>query len=65
MIPEALLSRRDIPGEDLLHGELKNLMYNTQQDIEEASGDRRAYLEGMLEAYSIIYKETYRISLAR
>ena len=65
MIPEALLSRRDIPGEDLIHGELKNLMYNTQQDIEEASGDRRAYLEGMLEAYSIIYKETYRISLAR
>ena len=65
MIPEALLSRRYIPGEDLIHGELKNLMYNTQQDIEEATGDRRAYLEGMLEAYSIIYKETYRISLAR
>lgn len=65
MIPEALLSRRDIPGEDLIHGELKSLMYNTQQDIEEATGDRRAYLEGMLEAYSIIYKETYRISLAR
>ena len=65
MIPEALLSRRDIPGEDLLHGELKSLMYNTQQEIEESTGIRRAYLEGMLEAYSLVYRETYRISLDR
>lgn len=65
MIPDLLLARRDIPGEDLLHSELKNLMYLTQQEIEEASGSRRDYLEGMLEAYSNIYRETYRISFAR
>lgn len=65
MIPDLLLARKDIPGEDLLHGELKNLMYLTQQEIEEASGSRKDYLEGMLEAYSNIYRETYRISFAR
>jgi hypothetical protein len=65
MISEKLLANREIKDIDLLHGELKSLMYNTQQEIEESTGIRRAYLEGMLEAYSLIYRETYRISLDR
>jgi hypothetical protein len=65
MISEKLLANREIKDIDLLHGELKSLMYNTQQEIEESIGIRRAYLEGMLEAYSLIYRETYRISLDR
>lgn len=64
-------------GTDILHGELKNLMYIAEQEynecvaIEEAndysdameSMDRK-YAEGLLDAYSNVYALTYQLAFA-
>lgn len=53
-------------GTDILHGELKNLMYQTEQDLENLEGGdpAYAYLEGVLDAYVKVYKLTYDLAFA-
>jgi hypothetical protein len=62
-------------GADIMHGELKVLMVEAEKQLEyameaeEDSGEamdsmERKYWEGMLEAYSVMYKLTYDISFA-
>jgi len=53
-------------GTDILHGELKNLMYNTEQRLADADGADPiyTYLEGMLDAYVEVYKLTYDLAFA-
>lgn len=64
-------------GVDIIHGELKILMLEAEQEYENAKkieqdndysdsmeSMERKYWEGMLEAYSHIYKMTYDLSFA-
>jgi hypothetical protein len=53
-------------GTDILHGELKNLMYNTEQRLADADGADPAYpyLEGLLDAYVKVYQLTYDLAFA-
>jgi hypothetical protein len=60
-------------GTDILHGELKNLMYQTEQALAEYTDHDneqydqtvdRLHLEGMLDAYVEVYKLTYDLSFA-
>lgn len=60
-------------GTDILHGELKNLMYETEQalaeyiDPENEEYDQtvdRLHLEGALDAYTDIYALTYQLAFA-
>jgi hypothetical protein len=64
-----------IPGTDILHGELKNLMVQAEeqlvlaQETEDYSGDamdsmERKYWEGQLDALSIVYQLTYDLAFA-
>jgi hypothetical protein len=55
-----------VSGTDILHGELKNLMYDTEQRLANADGADPAYpyLEGMLDAYVEVYKLTYELAFA-
>lgn len=64
-----------ISGIDIMHGELKILMLEAEREleiaqaVEEESGEamdsmERKYWEGMLDAYSFLYKQTYDISFA-
>ena len=63
-------------GADIMHGELKILMLEAEQQLElaqeaeEESGEamdsmERKYWEGMLEAYGIMYSLTYDIGFAK
>jgi hypothetical protein len=62
-------------GTDILHGELKNWMYEAEQQLtlaqeaEDKSGEamdsmERKYWEGMLDAYTEVYKLTYDLAFA-
>jgi len=60
-------------GTDILHGELKNLMYQTEQalaeytDHDDEQYDQtvdRLHLEGMLDAYVEVYQLTYQLAFA-
>ena len=62
-------------GTDILHGHLKELLYEAEQELEEAqrvedeSGEamdsmERKYWEGILEAYHEIYQLTYALAFA-
>jgi len=62
-------------GLDVIHGHLKTLMLEAEeqlylsQQIEEESGEamdsmNRTYCEGMLDAYTNLYKLTYDLSFA-
>ena len=53
-------------GTDILHGELKNLMYDTEQRLANADGADPAYpyLEGMLNAFVEVYALTYQLAFA-
>lgn len=67
-----------VSGLDIIHGELKNMMYNTEQElnplleaVEEIGSDEdyedtvdRLWLEGYLEALKDIYILTYQLSFA-
>ena len=64
-----------ISGLDIMHGELKNLMYEAEQqlilaqDAESQSGEAmdsmdRTYWEGQLDALSYLYRLTYDLSFA-
>ena len=67
MITDELIKRTDIEIHDLIHSELKILMYETQRAIDDqiVYGSEQERLEGMLEAYSHIYSEIYRVVLDR
>ena len=62
-------------GLDIMHGELKNLMYEAErqlelaQDAEDESGEAmdsmdRTYWEGQVDALSYLYRLTYDLSFA-
>ena len=60
-------------GTDILHGELKNLMYQTEQALAEYTDHddeeydqtvNRLHLEGMLDAYVEVYQLTYGLAFA-
>lgn len=69
------LVRIGCSGIDIMHGELKNFMLEAEQEyanaiaIEEETEEamdsmERKYWEGMLDAYSHLYKLTYDLSFA-
>jgi hypothetical protein len=53
-------------GTDILHGELKNLMYDTEQRLANADGADPIYpyLEGLLDGYVKVYQLTYGLAFA-
>jgi hypothetical protein len=60
-------------GTNILHGELKNLMYQTEQALAEYTDHDneeydqtvdRLHLEGMLDAYVKVYQLTYDLAFA-
>ena len=64
-------------GTNILHGELKNLMYQAEQELLEAQrieedndysdameSMERKYWEGMCDAYSHVYALTYQLAFA-
>jgi hypothetical protein len=60
-------------GTDILHGELKNLAYETEQKLAEYTDHdneqydqtvNRLHLEGMLNAYVEVYALTYQLAFA-
>ena len=52
-------------GTDIMHGELKNLMYDTQTRLSGIEdGPARDYLEGVLDAYTEVYALTYQLAFA-
>ena len=66
----------DMDGADIMHGELKVLMLEAEQQLElaqeaeEDSGEamdsmERKYWEGVLEAYGELYGLTYDIAFAK
>jgi hypothetical protein len=76
-LPEHLQLAVDmhVSGLDIMHGELKNLMYDAElqleeaQRIEAASGEamdsmERTYAEGYLDALTHLYTLTYQLSFA-
>ena len=75
-LPPHLQKQVDLgtPGTDILHGELKNLMYETEQAIYDMVNDvplkegehdeSDEYLQGRLTALSDIYELTYLLAFA-
>ena len=64
-----------ISGLDIIHGELKHMMLEAEEGLniaqaeEDESGEAmdsmdRKYLEGQLDALSIVYELTYKLSFA-
>ena len=52
-------------GTNILHGELKNLMHDTETRLSAIEdGPAKDYLEGVLDAYVEVYKLTYDLSFA-
>jgi hypothetical protein len=62
-------------GNDVMHGHLKHLLYEAEQELEEAqrvedeSGEamdsmERRYWEGQIDALSYLYSLTYALSFA-
>ena len=52
-------------GTDILHGDLKNLMLDTQTRLYAIEdGPARDYLEGVLDAYVEVYQLTYELAFA-
>ena len=49
-------------GTDILHGELKNLMLDTEQLLDGDNDDR--FLEGRLDAFVEVYALTYQLAFA-
>jgi hypothetical protein len=48
-------------GTNILHGELKNLMYDTEQSYIQGESE---YYKGMLDAYVKVYQLTYDLAFA-
>jgi hypothetical protein len=54
-----------VSGLDIIHGELKNLMHDTETRLSGIDeGPAKDYLEGVLDAYAEVYKLTYDLSFA-
>jgi hypothetical protein len=54
-----------VSGTDILHGELKNLMLDTETRLSGINdGPAKDYLEGVLDAYVEVYQLTYDLSFA-
>lgn len=57
-----------IPGTDILHGELKNLMYATEQELLNVSELQDEplfkYLSGRLDSLTHVYQLTYLLAFA-
>jgi hypothetical protein len=54
-----------VSGTDILHGELKNLMLDTETRLSGIDdGPAKDYLEGVLDAYVEVYQLTYDLSFA-
>ena len=55
-------------GTDILHGELKNLMYEAEQELGNISElqdqPTYRYLTGLLDAYATVYQLTYELAFA-
>ena len=52
-------------GTDILHGELKNLAYDTETRLSAIEdGPAKDYLEGVLDAYVEVYALTYQLAFA-
>ena len=55
-------------GTDILHGELKNLMYECEQELENLSELQEVpeyqYVSGKLNAFVKVYQLTYALSFA-
>ena len=55
-------------GTDILHGELKNLMYEAERELENVSElqdqPTYRYLTGLLDAYATVYQLTYELAFA-
>jgi hypothetical protein len=53
---------------DIMHGELKNIMYELEQELENVSGvqdqPQYQYLIGQLDMCGILYGLTYQLSFA-
>ena len=51
-----------------MHGELKNLMYEAERELENVSElqdqPTHRYLTGLLDAYATVYQLTYELSFA-
>jgi hypothetical protein len=67
-LPPHLQKQVDLgtPGTDILHGELKNLMYQTERDMDplDKTDIEMEYLQGRLNALSDIYELTYLLAFA-
>jgi hypothetical protein len=57
-----------VSGTDIIHGELKNLMYEAELELGNVSElqDQPAYryLTGLLDAYATVYQLTYELAFA-
>jgi hypothetical protein len=52
-------------GTNILHGELKNLMLDTETRLSGIDdGPAKDYLEGVLDAYVEVYQLTYQLAFA-
>ena len=52
-------------GTDILHGELKNLMYEAETKLERCDqSDEREWLDGYMQGLTDIYKLTYDLAFA-
>jgi hypothetical protein len=58
----------NLPGTDILHGELKNLMLEAEQELSNLSElqdqPTYKYWEGQLDALTHVYQLTYNLSFA-
>ena len=57
------------PGTDILHGELKNLMYEAEQQLDLVKDgnyfeESQEWLEGYLDALGTVYQLTYELAFA-
>ena len=57
-----------LAGTDIIHGELKNLMYELEKELDNLSPlqDEPAYkyITGQLDAYATVYQLTYDLAFA-
>jgi hypothetical protein len=60
-----MLVNQDVSGLDIIHGELKNWMYeNEQLELEATDEYLKEYLKGYGDALQEVYKLTYQLSFA-
>jgi hypothetical protein len=60
-----MLVNQDVSGLDIIHGELKNWMYeNEQLELKATNEDLKEYLRGYGDALNQVYELTYKLSFA-